>query len=74
MLTSFYNCFKIKVILDVLPSDSENRMIFPERRNTMKASFENAKIDVILFANGDVVTASDGNGGEWVENLDDLEI
>lgn len=40
-------------------------MIFPERRNTMKASFENAKIDVVLFANEDVVTASDGTGEEF---------
>ncbi len=52
------------MILDVLPSDSENRRIFPERRNTMKASFENAKIDVILFANEDVVTSSDNDGEE----------
>ena len=59
MLTSFENCFKIKVILDVLPSDSENRRIFPERRNTMKASFENAKIDVVLFTCEDVVTGSE---------------
>ena len=39
-------------------------MIFPERRNTMKASFENAKIDVILFANEDVITSSDNDGEE----------
>jgi len=72
MLTSFGNCYRIKTILDVSPSDSENRRIFPERRNTMKASFENAKIDVVLFSNEDVVTGSPGTG-DWA-SIDDPEI
>ena len=39
----------------------------------MKASFENAKIDVVLFANEDVVTASENDGEELgFEDPDDI--